>query len=495
MKNRKEPSTVSTRPTQMELPFGEELSFKEPVSCAEEPRGQSCSAVVEKPVLSEPEPPSEANAIPREKASSAVQQDLMKLIVAPANLDSAWQQVKSNGGSAGPDGMTIAEFPNWCREHWPTIRQQLLDRTYRPQPVRRVAIPKPDGGQRLLGIPNVLDRVIQQAIAQVLTPILDLEFSESSFGFRPNRSDHGAAKQVQRTIRSGYRWVVDIDLSKFFDTVNHDILMSRVARKVSDKGVLKLIGRYVRAGVMVDGIPQPTDKSTPQGGPLSPLLSNILLDDLDKELERRDLPFARYADDALILVRSSYAAWKVMASVSRFLTRKLKLIVNEKKSAVRRSDETEFLGFEFHSRKANLRVTAKNLQRLKDRVREITSRKRGRSFLFIVGEFSRYLRGWMGYFGLSSTKRIWSPLDGWIRRRVRMYLWKQWRLPRTRIRKLVELGVDKKTAKTHGASRKGYWRLSGRSKAHECRPLLAHPRLIAGCRRPSGLIQQSRSVS
>ena len=212
---------------------------------------------------------------------------------------------------------------------------------------------------------------------------------------------------------------------------------------------------------------QPTHAGTPQGGPLSPLLSNILLDDLDKELERRDLPFARYADDALILVRSSYAAWKVMASISRFITRKLKLIVNEKKSAVRRADQTEFLGFQFHSRKANIRVTAKNLKRLKDRVREITARNRGRSFHFMLKELSRYLRGWMGYFGLSATKRIWPPIDGWIRRRVRMYLWKQWRLPRTCIRKLIELGVDRKTAKTHGASRKGYWRLSKSLGGHQ----------------------------
>lgn len=401
---------VSTRPKQMTFDFEAFEHLEDEPACASEPRGQSCSAAIEKPVLSEPDPTSNASATPED------QQNLMELIVDPVNLERAWKQVRSNRGAAGPDGMSIADFPDWCREHWPKIGQQLQDGTYRPQPVRRVTIPKSDGGERLLGIPNVLDRVIQQAIGQVLTSIFDPEFSDSSFGFRPHRSAHGAIKQIQATIRSGHRWVVDVDLSKFFDRVDHDILMSRVARKVSDKRVLKLIGRYLRAGVMVDGTRQPTTIGTPQGGPLSPLLSNILLDDLDKELERRVLPFARYADDFVILVRSSYAARKVMASVSRFVTRKLKLVVNEKKSAVRRADEAEFLGFAFRTRKANIAVTAKNMQRLKSRVREITTRNRGVSFAQMVGELSRYLRGWMGYFGLSSTKRIWSPLDGWIRR-------------------------------------------------------------------------------
>ena len=312
----------------------------------------------------------------------------------------------------------------------------------------------------MVGVPNVLDRMSQQAIGQVLTPIFDPEFSESSFGFRPNRSAHGAIKQVQQTIRQGNRYVVDVDLSKFFDRVQHDVLMSRVARKVRDKRVLKLIGRYLRAGVMVDGVKQPTSVGTPQGGPLSPLLSNILLDDLDKELERRRLPFARYADDFVILVRSSYAARKVMASVSRFVTRKLKLVVNAQKSAIRRADGVEFLGFIFRTRRADVRVTAKNFDRLKARVREITSRNRGVSFDRMIGELSRFLRGWMGYFGLASTKNVFSQLGGWIRRRVRMYLWKQWRLPRTRIRNLLRLGVRGEQAITHGASRKGYWRLS-----------------------------------
>ena len=439
MKNREERPVTSTRPTQTHFDF-EILEAGD--QCASEPHGQSCSAAIDTPALGDP------------------QQDLMELIVDRANLDRAWKQVRANRGAAGPDGMTIAEFPDWCREHWETIRQQLLDGTYRPQPVRRVSIPKPDGGERLLGIPNVLDRVIQQAIGQVLTPIFDPNFSESSFGFRPNRSAHGAIKQIQQTIKQGYRHVVDVDLSKFFDRVQHDVLMSRVARKVHDKRVLRLIGAYLRAGVMVDGVKQPTTVGTPQGGPLSPMLSNVMLDDLDKELERRNLPFARYADDFVILVRSYYSARRVMASVSRYVTRKLKLVVNAQKSAIRRADGVEFLGFVFRTRRAEVRVTAKNFDRLKTRVREITSRNRGVSFDRMVGELSRYLRGWMGYFGLASTKNVFSQLDGWIRRRVRMYLWKQWRLPRTRIRNLLRLGVSRDQAITHGASRKGYWRLS-----------------------------------
>ncbi len=440
MQNREERFVVSTRPgRQLELPF--DTVDRQPESSSE-PHGQSCAANTDTPALGDP------------------QWDLMELIVDWDNMDRAWRQVRSNRGAPGPDGMTIAEFPDWCREHWPTIRQQLLDGTYRPQPVRRVTIPKSDGDQRMLGIPNVLDRVIQQAIGQVLTPIFDPEFSASSFGFRPNRSAHGAIKQIQQTIRQGHRYVVDVDLSKFFDRVQHDVLMSRVARKVRDKRVLKLIGGYLRAGVMVDGVKQPTTVGTPQGGPLSPLLSNILLDDLDKELERRRLPFARYADDFVILVRSHYAARKVMASVSRFVTRKLKLVVNAQKSAIRRADGVEFVGFVFRTRRADIRVSAKNFDRLKARVREITSRNRGVSFARMIGELSRYLRGWMGYFGLASTKNVFSRLDEWIRRRVRMYLWKQWRLPRTRIRNLLRLGVPRDLAIPHGASRKGYWRLA-----------------------------------
>ena len=457
MKNGQERPVVSMRRQPPTLTSADSLeSTGGKTTGVAEPRGQSYAATTDTPC---PEKPDRDLSV-ASADGIADQQELMKLMVDPDNMQRAWEQVRRNQGSPGVDGMTIDEFPDWIQLQWPAISQQLLDGTYRPQPVRRVAIDKPDGGQRLLGIPNVVDRVIQQAITRVLTPIFDPEFSESSFGFRPNRSAHGAIKQAQSFIRSGKRYVVDVDLSKFFDRVQHDILMSRVARKVRDKVLLKLIGRYLRAGVMIGGIHHRTPEGTPQGGPLSPLLSNILLDDLDKELERRQLPFARYADDFVIFVSNYRAACKVMASVPRYVTGKLKLQVNERKSAVRRADETEFLGFAFRTRKANLNVTSRNMVKLKQCIREITARNRGVSFERMVGELSRYLRGWMGYFALDCRKQIWSSLDGWIRRRVRMYLWKQWRLPRTRIRGLKRLGVDDFLSRTHGASRKGYWRLS-----------------------------------
>ena len=384
----------------------------------------------------------------------------MELVVDPENMQRAWDQVRRNRGAAGVDGMTIAEFPEYLRGHWAAIRQQLLDGTYRPQAVRRKTISKPDGGKRLLGIPTVLDRVIQQAVLQVLTPIFDPAFSESSFGFRPQRSAQGAVKQVQSFIRQGYRYAVDMDLSKFFDRVQHDVLMARVARKIRDKRLLRLIGRYLRAGVMVEGLLHTTAEGTPQGGPLSPLLANILLDDLDQELEHRGLRFVRYADDFVILVKTHRSARRVFQSVARFLTRKLKLALNRQKSQIAKCDRIAFLGFCFYGKRGEIRITAKSLAKLKQRVRVITGRSRSISMARMIGELSRYLRGWMGYFGLAATKGVFARLDEWIRRRIRMGYWKQWRLPRTRIRKLIELGVSRDQAITHGASRKGYWRLA-----------------------------------
>jgi RNA-directed DNA polymerase len=431
---------TSTRPMrQLLLP----LDIEEQHPVAPEPQGgQSCAAAVGKPAL------------------DCAAEDLMESIVEPENMRRAWKQVRANLGAAGVDGMTIGEFPDSIGQHWPTIRQQLLDGTYQPAPVRRKSIPKPDGGQRMLGIPTVWDRVIQQAVLQVLTPIFDPDFSESSFGFRPGRSAHGAVKQVQSNIKRGYRFCIDMDLSKFFDRVQHDVLMSRVARKVHDKRVLRLIGRYLRAGVMVEGLIQPTGEGTPQGGPLSPLLANILLDDLDKELDHRGLKFARYADDFFILVKTYRSARQVFGSVGRFLTRRLKLAVNRQKNCFGKTNGVEFLGFRLVGRQGEIRITAKNLAKFRQRVREITGRNRGVSMRTLIGQLSRYLRGWMGYFALSSTKRVFTRLDEWIRRRVRMCYWKQWRLPRTRIRKLMQLGVDRDTAISHGASRKGYWRLA-----------------------------------
>ena len=427
MKNKEEPSANSQRGKR---------------SDALSRRGSTVAARAEQPAL------------------SLFPMSLMEAVVDQANLERAWKNVKANRGAPGPDGITIAEFPDWFKFQWPTIRQQLLDGTYRPGPVRRKAIDKPDGGQRFLGIPNVLDRLIQQAIVQVLTPIFDPHFSKSSFGFRPGRSAHGAAKQVQRTIRCGHRFVADIDLSKFFDRVQHDVLMARVARRVDDKLLLLLIGRYLRAGVMVEGVLQPTDVGTPQGGPLSPILSNILLDDLDKELERRGLPFVRYADDFAVFAKSQRAAERIMASVSRYLTDELRLVVNQEKSRVVASAEFEFLGFAFVKSRATVNVAAKSLKRFKQRIRELTGRSWGVSMERRLSELRSFVRGWMGYFALASQLKLFDKLDQWIRRRIRMCYWKQWGRPKRRREMLIRLGVPRRQAIRHARSRKSYWHMS-----------------------------------
>lgn len=383
---------------------------------------------------------------------------LMEQVVASQNLHRAWRQVKANKGAPGSDGMAIEDFPAFAREHWSTIRARLIDGSYRPQPVRRVLIPKPGGGERALGIPSVVDRLIQQAIGQVLTPIFDPGFSESSFGFRPHRSAHGALKQVQADIKVGYRIAVDLDLAKFFDNVPHDILMARVASKVGDKRLLALIGRYLRAGVMVGESFQPSELGTPQGGPLSPLLANILLDDLDRELERRGHHFARYADDMLVLVRSLRAGQRVKASLTAYLGRRLKLPVNEHKSRVAPIDECVFLGFTF--RKDKLRWSDTAFVDFKHRIRELTGRSWGVSMQYRLHKLAQYLRGWMGYFGISQYYRPVPELDEWLRRRVRMCYWKQWRLCRTKVRNLLALGVYKRQAILTAISSKSYWHLS-----------------------------------
>ena len=393
-------------------------------------------------------------------ALSLFPESLMEAVVEQANVEQAWRNVKANRGAPGPDGITVTEFPAWFRLHWPTIRSQLLDGTYRPSPVRRVTIDKPDGGKRQLGIPNVLDRLIQQAVVQVLTPIFDPGFSDSSHGFRPKRSAHGAAKQVRRMIRIGYRFVVDMDLSKFFDRVQHDVLMSRVGRKVRDKPLLRLIGRYLRAGVMVDGVMEATREGTPQGGPMSPLLANILLDDLDKQLEQRGLPFVRYADDFVIFTKSQRSAERVFASVNRYLTDKLRLVVNQEKSRIVSYEGAEFLGFVFHGVRGTIQVSSKSLQRFQHRVREITGRSRGISMDHRLGVLRSYVRGWMGYFGLASQLKLFDKLDQWIRRRIRMCFWKRWRHVRTRRRELIGLGVPRRQAIRHARSRKGPWHMA-----------------------------------
>jgi RNA-directed DNA polymerase len=388
----------------------------------------------------------------------ALSGSLMSRIVGRENMRRAWKRVKANHGAPGMDGMTVEEFPEFVRQHWATVRQSLLDGRYQPAPVRRVTIPKPQGGERLLGIPCITDRVICQAILQVLSPIFDPGFSESSFGFRPGRSAHGALRQVQRSISAGYRVAVDLDLAKFFDNVQPDVLMPRVARKVPDRDLLRLIGRYLRAGVMVGETLQPTEKGTPQGSPLSPLLANVLLDDLDKELERRGLRFARYADDLLILVKSTRAAERVKARVTRYLTRVLRLVVNEQKSRIIKTNQCQFLGFTFRGSK--LRWSDESFADFRHRLRRLTGRSWGVSMEYRLHRLGLYLRGWMNYFGISQYYRPIPELDHWLRRRIRMCFWKQWRRPRTRIRHLIALGTSERHAILTGISRKSYWHLS-----------------------------------
>ncbi len=386
----------------------------------------------------------------------ALHDDLMGRIMDPANMRGAWKRVKANQGAPGVDGMALADFPTFARSHWSVIHQALLDGAYQPQPVRRVSIPKPNGGERWLGIPSVVDRVIQQAIGQVLTPIFDPGFSESSFGFRPGRSAHGAVRQVQRTIGEGHRIAVDLDLENFFDRVNHDVLMARVARKVKDKCLLGLISRYLRAGVLVGDIIQATEMGTPQGSPLSPLLANILLDDLDKELERRGHRFVRYADDLRIPVRSQRAGERVKTSVTRFLTGKLKLPVNEQKSRVVKTNDCEFLGFTFRGTK--LRWPDQAFADFKHTVRRLTGRSV--SMDYRLDRLARYVRGWMNYFGISDYYRPIPEMDAWLRRRIRMCYWKQWCWVRTKVRHLLALGTSKRQAILTALSSKSYWHLS-----------------------------------
>lgn len=388
----------------------------------------------------------------------ALHEVTMEAVVASANVLKAWQRVKSNRGAPGIDGMHVEDFAQHARSQWPAIRQSLLAGRYQPQPVRRVLIPKPGGGERELGIPTVMDRMIQQALAQVMTPVFDPGFSESSHGFRPKRSAHGALRQVQSHIKSGYRIAVDLDLRKFFDNVDHETLMHRVSRKIGDRRVLRLIGRYLRAGVQVGMTLQPSEIGTPQGGPLSPLLANILLDDLDTELENRGHRFARYADDLLVLVKSERAGQRVKTSLTRWLDRKLKLPVNEHKSQVASISQVTFLGFTFRGTK--LRWSDAALDDFQHRIRKLTGRSWGVSMTYRLDKLGQYLRGWVGYFGISQYYRPVPGIDDWIRRRLRMCYWKQWRLTRTKVRQLLNLGVSKKQAIFTAISGKSYWRLS-----------------------------------
>jgi RNA-directed DNA polymerase len=412
---------------------------------------------------------------------------LMEEVCERENLKEALRRVKANKGSAGIDGMTVVGLADYLKQHWPAIRARLLNGTYEPKPVRRVEIRKPDGGVRKLGIPTVLDRFLQQAVLQVLQRRWDRTFSQHSYGFRPGRSAHHAVAQAQQYIAEGYGWVVDLDLEQFFDRVNHDKLMGRVAQRVDDKRLLKLIRAFLNAGVMENGLVSPSVEGTPQGGPLSPLLSNVVLDELDRELERRGHRFVRYADDSNIYVRSERAGQRVMESVTRFITDTLRLKVNQTKSAVARPQVRKFLGFSFTAGPEVKRTIApKALDRFKARVREVTRRAKGVSIETTIEELAPYMRGWRSYFGFCETPDALVYLTRWVRLRLRAALWRQWKTPRRRRAALMALGVRPQLASNTAGSGRGPWYLArakalsvGLSNAYF--KSLGLPTLVDGC--------------
>jgi RNA-directed DNA polymerase len=416
------------------------------------PTGEACDAGREEtesfPTMNEPQSPASTNR-------------LMEEVCERENLKEALRRVKANKGSAGIDGVTVGGIVDYLKQHWPAIREQLLNGSYKPKPVRRVEIPKSDGGVRKLGIPTVLDRFIQQAVMQVLQRQWDRTFSDHSYGFRPGRSAHQAVAQAQQYIAEGRSWCVDLDLEKFFDRVNHDKLMDQIAKRVGDKRLLKLIRAFLNAGVMENGLVTPSAEGTPQGGPLSPLLSNLVLDKLDRELERRGHRYVRYADDCNIYVCSERAGQRVMESVTQFITQKLKLKVNETKSAVARPQERKFLGFSFTAGPEFKRVIApKTLDRFKQRIREITQRAKGVSMKTTIEELAPYMRGWRSYFGYCETPEVLVSLTRWVRLRLRAAMWRQWKTPRRRREALLELGVRLRLARNTAASGLGPWYLA-----------------------------------
>lgn len=428
----------------------------------------------------------ESSAGKRGTESPAITEQWMEEVCGRENCKQALKRVKANKGSAGVDGMTVQQLPEHLKQHWPAIREQLLSGTYKPQPVRRVEIPKPDGGVRKLGIPTVLDRFIQQAVMQVLQGRWDRTFSDHSYGFRPGRSAHQAVEQAQQHIAEGYRWCVDLDLEKFFDRVSHDKLMARIETRVSDRRLLKLIRSFLKAGVMEGGLVSPVDEGTPQGGPLSPLLSNIVLDEFDRELERRGLRFVRYADDCNVYVRSRRAGERVMESLKRFITTKLKLKVNQQKSAVARPWERKFLGFSFTAnREPKRRIAPKAVIRFKGKVRELTRRTRGVKVEKMAEELGQYLRGWLGYFGQCQTPSVLQSLEEWTRRRLRSVIWKQWKRGSVRFAELRKRGVNYDLAARTAGSAHGPWRLADSPGLHFALPnayfdWLGIPRLTGG---------------
>lgn len=383
------------------------------------------------------------------------------------NMRLAYQRVIENKGAPGIDGLRVDELKDWLMRNWPTVRAALLAGSYLPQPVRAVEIAKPSGGTRLLGIPTVVDRLIQQALLQVLQPIFEPHFSESSYGFRPGRSAHQAVQAARAFIVEGKRWVVDIDLEKFFDRVNHDILMARAARRITDERALKLIRRYLEAGLMREGLSEVRTQGTPQGGPLSPLLSNLVLDDLDRELERRGHSFCRYADDCNVYVASRTAAKRAMSAITRFLEEELKLRVNRDKSAWARPWERKFLGYSFtRHRQTRLRIAAGSLQRLQAKVRECLRAGRGRSLQATINELTPMLRGWMSYFRLTQAPGVLEELDGWVRRKLRSLLWRQWKRTFTRVKALQRRGISEVTAWISATNGRGAWWNAGAAHMH-----------------------------
>jgi RNA-directed DNA polymerase len=402
----------------------------------------------------------------------------MEEVLRRENLKAAYKRVVRNGGAGGVDDMSVDDLEEQIRTDWPRIREQLLSGTYVPSPVRKVEIPKPGGGVRVLGIPTVMDRMIQQALHQALTPVFDPTFSEDSYGFRPGRSAHQAVLRGREHIEAGHRWVVDLDLEAFFDTVHHDVLMARVARRVKDKRVLRLIGRYLRAGMMDGGLMSPRTEGTPQGGPLSPLLSNILLDELDKELERRGHRFVRYADDFRVYVKSKAAGERVMASLEHFLEKRLRLKVNRKKSAVGRPWKRKFLGYRTTTdKKPRLKPDPKSVKRLKSKLKVLFRRGRGWSLAHTVEELNPILRGWVNYYRLADVKGVFEALDQWIRRRLRLLLWRQWKRPRTRFKRLRQRGLDCDRAKRSAYNGFGPWWNAGASHMNQAVPTSTFARM------------------
>jgi RNA-directed DNA polymerase len=415
----------------------------------------------------------EAEVTTPSRTKAELEQDggLLAAVCERGNLKLAYQRVVENKGAAGVDGIGVAAFKDHLKQHWPTIKAKLLAGSYMPSPVRRVDIEKPQGGTRTLGIPTLMDRMIQQALHQVLSPIFEADFSEASYGFRPGRNAQQAVKAAQQYVAEGRRVVVDMDLEKFFDRVNHDLLLEQLSKKIGDRQVLRLIRRYLEAGMMAEGIVSPRTEGTPQGGPLSPLLSNILLTELDRELERRGHAFCRYADDCNIYVRSQQAGTRVMASITRFLADKLKLTVNMAKSAVARPWERKFLGYSMTWHKApRLRIAPASYQRLEQRVREVLKGARGRRVSAVIAGLNPLLRGWIAYFRLTQTKKALEELDGWIRHKLRCILWRQWKRPYTRAMNLRKAGLTEERAFRSAFNQRGPWWNSGASHMNQAFP-------------------------